>query len=90
MDLYTLMQKFEMELILLVQKSQLPLAIVAQTLEKNALQAKIQAREISEINQKVKVGENERNGMVHQEERADSDRQIRATNTPDNEKGRSS
>lgn len=90
MDLYTLMQRFEMELILLVQKSQLPLAIVAQTLEKSALQAKIQAREISEINQKVKVGENERNGMVHQEERADSDRQIRAKNTPDNEKGRSS
>ena len=49
MDLYTLMQRFEVELVLLVQRSQLPLAIVAQTLEKNALQAKMQAMEMAKI-----------------------------------------
>ena len=49
MMLYTLMQRFEVELVLLVQRSQLPLAIVAQTLEKNALQAKMQAMEMAKI-----------------------------------------
>lgn len=76
MDLYTLMQKFEMELILLVQKSQLPLAIVAQTLEKNALQAKIQAKEISELTKQKKVkvgGTDDSDRMVHQSERPCSD-----------------
>lgn len=99
-DIYIYIQSFENAVIKVAEQSQLPPIIVSKILENLALKIEQQARQLSLRYQnqsrmaakveKEEVVTHERNGMVYQKKRIESDREVRPENPPHNKKGGSS